>query len=177
MSALEHPSFVDSSLEELLRSVQPRLKPLFARFSIPLQDTEDLLQQALLALVYQRPTVRDPEAWLVGTLRNKCLVYLRDRRRRLYEAVDAAVLELMAEPTAPDQETADRRRDLSVALEQLPDRCRSLLSLRYQGYAPPELAARLGYSQASLGKITRRCLAALTSHLIHGGAIRKKGET
>ena len=70
MSALDNPQ-VDTSLEEFLRSVRPRLKALFVRYGIPPQDTEDILQQALLALVYQRQMVRDAEAWLLGTLRNE----------------------------------------------------------------------------------------------------------
>src|SRR5689334_24765159 len=103
MSALDHPH-VEDSLEEFLQRVRPRLKALFARYSIPPQDTEDILQQALLALVYQRQVVRDPEAWLLGTLRNKCLLYWRDHRRKLYEAVDTAVLEQMEAPMPPAQE-------------------------------------------------------------------------
>lgn len=176
MSALDHPK-VEASLESFLRKVQPRLKTLFARYRIPSQDTEDILQQALLALVYQRPSIRDPEAWLVGTIRNKCLLYWRDQRRKLYEAVDAAVLEVMAEPTAPAQEGVDLRRDLENLLERLPERCRSLLALRYrQGYEPPELAKRLGYSPSSISKITTRCLAALTRHLVTAGICTKKVE-
>ena len=52
MSALDQPQ-VEASLENLLRDVQPRLKVLFARYRIPPQDTEDIVQQALLALIYQ----------------------------------------------------------------------------------------------------------------------------
>ena len=173
MSALDHPQ-VESSLEGFLKKVRPRLKTLFAHYRIPPQDTEDILQQALLALIYHREGVRDPEAWLLGTLRNKCLLYWREQRRRLYDAVDAAVLEFMAEPLEPAQESADLQRDLINALERLPERCRSLLSLRYrQGYDPPELAQRLGYSPASINKITTRCLAALTRNLLALG--KKKG--
>lgn len=174
MSALDRPQ-IEASLESFLRRVRPRLKVLFARYRIPPQDTEDILQQALLALVYQQQGVRDPEAWLLGTLRNKCLLYWRERRRKLYEAVDDTVLECMAAPLAPAQEGADLRRDLENAIEHLPERCRALLSLRYrQGYEPPELAQRLGYSQASISKITTRCLGALTRYLIAGGVCIKK---
>ena len=175
MSALDHPQ-VDTSLEQLLRNLRPRLKGLFARYGIPPQDTEDILQQALLALVHQRNEIRDSEAWLFGCLRNKCLLYWRDHRRRLYEAVDAAVLELVAEPMAPAQEAVDLRRDLASALDQLPERCRYLLSLRYQGHETSELAARLGYSQGSISKVTTRCLAALTRRLLTGGLPKRKSE-
>lgn len=174
MSALDHPQ-VDTSLEDFLKKVRPRLKALFQRYSIPPQDTEDILQQALLALIYQRRAIRDPEAWLIGTIRNKCLLYWRTHRRKLYEAVDAAVLEVMAQPLQPAQETSDVRRDLAAAIEELPERCRSLLSLRYaQGYEPAEVAERLGYSQSSISKITQRCLAALTRRLVLTGQWRGK---
>jgi RNA polymerase sigma factor (sigma-70 family) len=159
-------SAAEGCLEQFLKSVRPRMRALFAHYRVPPQDTEDIVQQALLALLYQRQAIRDPEAWLMGTLRNKCLVYWRERRRKLYDAVDAAVLELMAEPMAPEQEDADVRRDLEMAIERLPERCRALLSLRYrQGYEPPELAKRLGYSPTSISKTTNRCLAALTREL------------
>lgn len=166
-------SEAESCLEQFLKSVRPRMKALFAHYRVPPQDTEDIAQQALLALVYQRQAIRDPEAWLMGTLRKKCLVYWRERRRKLYDAVDSAVLELMAEPMAPEQEGADVRRDLAMAIERLPVRCRALLSLRYsQGYEPPELARRLGYRPTSISKTTNRCLAALTRQLT--GLGRKK---
>jgi RNA polymerase sigma factor (sigma-70 family) len=74
-------------------------------------------------------------------------------------------------------EGADLRRDLDILLERLPERCRSLLALRYrQGYEPPELAERLGYSPSSISKITTRCLAALTRHLVTAGICTKKAE-
>lgn len=176
MSALDHPE-AELPFEQLLKSVRPRLKALFVQYRIPPQDTEDILQQALLALLYQRQGIRDPEAWLLGTLRNKCRLYWRDQRRKLYETVDSAVLDYMAEPMAPAQEGADMQHDLASALERLPERCRSLLWLRYRhGYEPPEVAQRLGYSPASISKITTRCLAALTRQLMVHGLYRKKAD-
>lgn len=176
MSALDHPQTGDT-LEAFLERVRPRIKALFVRYRIPVQDTEDILQQALLALLYHRDSIRDPEAWLVGTLRNKCLLYWRDSRRKLYDAVDAAVLEYVARPQAPDQEGEDLRRDLTTAIEQLPERCRSLLALRYRhGYNPAEMAVFLGYSQGSISKMTNRCLAALTRRLVATGILRGQEE-
>lgn len=169
MSALDR-CHIEPSLEDFLRRVRPRLRAQFHRFSIPPQDTEDILQQALLALIYQRQEIRDPEAWLIGTVRNKCLLYWRAHRRKLYDAVDATVLDCMAEPLQPAQETLDLRRDLAAALAELPERCRSLLALRYQqGYDPAEVAQELGYSQNSISKLTQRCLAALTRRLVLTG--------
>jgi RNA polymerase sigma factor (sigma-70 family) len=174
MSALDQP-LVEDPVVVLLRQLHPRLRGLLAYHRIPEQDTEDLLQQALLALLYQHPRVRDPEAWLMGTLRNKCLLYWRERRRRLYETVDTALLEGMAGPQAPPQEGAELRHDLASALEHLPEHCRSLLSLRYsQGYEPPELAERLGYRPSSINKTTTRCIAALARYMVYLGPGGKK---
>lgn len=158
---------VEDSLEVFLKRVRPKLKTLFARYRIPPQDTEDILQQALLALIYHWAKVRDPEAWLMGTLRNKCLVYWRDRRRKLYDSVDSTVLEWMAKPEAPHQERVDLWNDLETLIARLPTRCQSMLYLRYRlGYETPEIAEELGYSPNSISKVSARCLASLTEELI-----------
>ena len=176
MNALDHLQ-AEASLDGFLRGVRPRLKALFGHYKIPPQDTEDILQQALLALLYRPERVRDPEAWLLGTLRNKCLLYWREKKRKLYESVDTTLLERMAEPLAPAQETADLRKDLEIALGNLPERCRSLLSLRYGlGYEPPEVAEQLGYSPSSISKITTRCLHALTRYMVYPVDRGKKGK-
>lgn len=133
-------------------------------FRVPPEDAEDLLQQALLALVYRSETVRDPQLWLIGVLKRKCLMYWRARRRRLDEAVDENTLEWLAEPTEPAQEQGDLTRDLESLLLRLPERHRHLLRLRFWfGLEPEEVAARLGYRPSSIAKITSRCLAALSA--------------
>jgi RNA polymerase sigma factor (sigma-70 family) len=175
MSALDHPQQEEAGLELFLHRVRPRLRTLFSRYRIPLEDTEDILQQALLALLYQWQTVRDPEAWLLGTLRNRCLLYWRDRRRKLYEVVDSTVLDLMVGSEVPEQERADLARDLSTVIGRLPQRCQSLLMLRYRlGYEASEVAERLGYSPTSMSKVTTRCLATLMRQLTAAGLHQKK---
>ncbi len=174
MIALDEP-VTETPLETFLEDVRPRLKVIFSRYRIPPDDTEDIVQQALLALLYRLGSIRDPQAWLIGTVKNKCLLYWRDQRRRLYDSVDGTVLEWMARPSSPEQEDDDVRRDLQAVIETLPRRCRDLLSLRYGlGYDPPEIAVRLGYSASSMSKITTRCLAMLTRQLLVAGLGRKK---
>jgi RNA polymerase sigma factor (sigma-70 family) len=175
MSALDHTQQEEAVLELFLYEIRPRLKALFARYRIPPQDTEDILQQALLALTYRWQGIRDPEAWLLGTVKNRCLLYWRDRRRRLYEVVDSTVLDWISAPMPPEQEHADLARDLSTVIERLPERCQSLLLLRYRlGYEAAEVAERLGYSPTSMSKITTRCLAALMRQLTAAGLLKKK---
>lgn len=169
MSNPESPASA-AAFDDLLNRIEPRLRRLLAVYRIPREDAEDVLQQTLLALLYQWERVRDPECWLLGTLKRHCLMYWRSNRRQLYAAVDSTVLEWLSQPLAPQQERDDLLHDLETVLSQLPPRCRSLLELRFrEGYEPPEVAARLGYRPSSIGKLTARCLAALSRELLAGG--------
>jgi RNA polymerase sigma factor (sigma-70 family) len=156
-----------STFEQFLKAMGPKMKRLLAANRIPIEDAEDVLQQALLALIYQWDSIRDPESWLLGTLRRNCYMYWRSYRRRLYSAVDSTLLELLSQPMAPPQERSDLLYDLRHMIERLPQRCRSLLALRFQlGYEPAEVARRLGYRDSSIGKVTNRCLAALAREMM-----------
>ena len=162
----------NSDFESLLERARPKLRRILAQHQIPLADAEDVLQQAYLALVYQSDTVRDPEAWLLGTVRNKCLVYWRDRRRRIYDAVDHTILEWVAEKDdhPSDQERVELINDLNDLVARLPKRCRLILMQRYRlGLDPQEVADKLGYQASSISKVTNRCLEQLTRQMILAG--------
>ncbi len=162
-------------LEDLLEELHPRLRGVLATFRIPFEDAEDLLQQSVLTFLMKRDEIRDPGRWLVGTLRNRCLMYWRAHRRRLYESVDAAILESVAEPEQPAQERRALARDLSGVLGQLSPRCRSVLKLRYGlGCDPAETAERMGYRSSGIYKIMERCLASLTRRLIAVGIVDRE---
>lgn len=157
-------------LEDLLRKMEPKLKRVLAAYSVPLEDAEDVLQSTYLALIYAWDRIRDPEHWLTGTLKRHCLMYWRGQRRRLHTAVDEVVLEWLSSPVAPDQERRELILDLERLIKRLPRRCRSLLTLRFLlGYEPAEVAEKLGYRPSSIGKITTRCLAALSRELLAEG--------
>src|SRR5258708_4910167 len=161
------------TFERFLKAMGPKMKRLLTANHIPIEDAEDVLQQALLALVHQWDSIRDPESWLLGTLRRHCLMYWRNHRRRLYSAVDSTLLECLSQPVAPPQERSDLLYDLRHVIERLPARCRSLLELRFQlGYEPAEVARRLGYRDKSIGKVTNRCLAALAREMVGAAVIR-----
>lgn len=169
MSALD-PGRSENELPQLLDRLEAEFARLFGYFRIPMQDAEDLLQDALLLFITKRAQIHSPEAWLIGTLRYRCLLYWRKRRRRLFETVDETLLEELAGGSLPRQENDDLARDLSGAIGRLPDRCRSLLRLRYGlGCDDPEVAHRLGYSPTGIRKIANRCLSALTHQMLAGG--------
>ncbi len=154
------------SFEELLERVEPRLKGLLWSYRIPTDDAADLFQDTFFSLLYTAHEINDPEAWLLGTLKRKCLMYWRKRRRSLYNAVDETLLEWLATPLAPPQEREQLLADLESLIERLPPKCRKVLRLRFLiGFEPQEVAEQLGYSATSMGKITHRCLAALSHQM------------
>lgn len=170
MNSSVPPDLAEPSLEEILARAEPRLKRVLSRYRIPAQDADDLLQETFLIMVSKWGSIRNPDAWLLATLSNRCIIYWRKYRNRLWDLVDTAILELLAEAEAPAQEKSNLRFDLDSLLSALPDRCRSMLRLRYGlGCSTAEAAERTGYCKSSVRKVTRRCLAALTQQLLGYG--------
>jgi RNA polymerase sigma factor (sigma-70 family) len=170
MSSSVPPDLAELSLEEILARAEPRLKRVLSRYRIPPQDADDLLQETFLIMVSKSGSIRNPDAWLVATLSNRCIIYWRKHRAKLWDLVDTAILEMLSDVEAPPQENAELRYDLDALLSHLPDRCRSLLRLRYGfGCSTAETAERMGYCKSSIRKVTRRCLAALTEQLLGAG--------
>jgi len=164
------PPVEEPVLEEILRRLGPKLKSILFRYRIPPQDADDLLQETLLIMVSKSGSIRNPEAWLKATLANRCIIYWRRQRRRIWEQVDTAILDLLADPEAPTQEQEELRYDLDALVSELPDNCQSLLRLRYGlGCSVAETAERLGYQTSSIRKLTQNCLADLTLRLLGSG--------
>lgn len=168
---------VRESLDQLLRRLRPRLKQVLGRYRVPAHDAEDLVQEALISTIQKWDVIQDPEAWLLVTLRNRCVVYWRKRRNSLYNSVDTAILELLSEPVTAPQERAELLWDLNNLLEELPPRCRKLLRLRYGlGFDSAEVAEKMGYHPSSVRKVARRCMAALTYQMVARGFTLKEPE-
>jgi RNA polymerase sigma factor (sigma-70 family) len=161
-------------LTAVLERLEPELRRVLVRFRIPAQDAEDLIQDTLLVFLTKHDTIASPAPWLLATLRNRCLVYWRRRRRHLIEAIDAGLLEEVAGGRPGDQNRRDLARDLSGAVSRLPNRCRSILRLRYGlECAGPEIAEQLGYRPDTIRQATLRCLSALSRQLLSNGYVKE----
>lgn len=166
MSSPAQDPGVGESVESLIDRLQPKLKRVLGRYRIPLEDAEDILQQSFLDFVYKRPTIYNPDAWLLATVRYRSILFWRKRRQQLHQAMDTSVLEGMAKPEPPGQGRVALRHDLERAMSDLPARSRSLLKLRYGlGLKPAEVADELGYQPSSVRKLTSRCLDRLQRRL------------
>ena len=160
----------EAEIEELLDSLRPRMRGVLAGFRIPPEDAEDLLQQTVLTFLVKRETIHDPERWLIATLKNRCVMHWRSYRKRIYESVDSAILDHLAQPAPPDQERSELASDLNRIVRQLSPQCRSVLKLRYGlGFDPAETAARTGYKSSGIYKIVERCLGKLLRKLVDSG--------
>jgi RNA polymerase sigma factor (sigma-70 family) len=163
-----------STVDDLLMRVRPRAQRILRRYRIPAEAADDLVQEAMLRTLAEWDRVKDPEAWILVTLRNRCVVYWRKQRNELYNAVDQSILELLAEPAAPS-DREELKFDLQNILEELPPRCRELLKLRYGlGYDTAEVAEAMGYHASSVRKVARRCMAALTYSMLTQGFLRER---
>lgn len=156
-------------VEGLLAELSGRLQSILRGYRIPPWDAEDVLQEVLLQLLLKRSEVRCPVGWLLVTLRNRCIIYWRHRRRRLGRevGVDPEDLVLRAGGSAPEQRRVELRMDLTAALAAaLPPRRRELL-VRYNvlGEGIEQLGPGLGYSPASVRKTTSRARRAVAEHL------------
>ena len=103
-------------LSELLETLPPRLLRVTASYRIPIHEGEDLVQEAFLALIQQEEEIRNHEAWLVFVVKRQCLMYLRRKRRQATEAIDAALLEAVAEASQDRPEDRLFRADLERTL-------------------------------------------------------------
>jgi RNA polymerase sigma factor (sigma-70 family) len=150
------------TLEDLLERIRPSLKRVLRSYGIPVQDAEDVLQDALLEALRKWDTIRSKDAWLVGAVRFKCSHYWKRQRGARVQAVDLPVLEELAPLQAPEQEHEEVRLDLHRLTRGLAARHRAALWLRFGvGLSSGEIAERLGYCPASVRKLTGRCLARL----------------
>lgn len=167
--AVDRVASLGSELEEreFLDGFKAESRRLLARFRIPSQDAEDLLQDTLLLYLSSKPDVPCIESWLQGTLKNRCLVYWRERRRKFYSLMDFALLDAVAKPVRPSQEHQVFLDDVLRRLDELSGPCSTLLKLRYQAdFKPSQLADQLGYSRRGIYKILERCVAALSKRLL-----------
>jgi RNA polymerase sigma factor (sigma-70 family) len=163
MAGIDEQPLVEESFDELLERLRPRLKQILYRYQIPPEDAEDILQEALLATVLKWERIRNPEAWLVVTLKNRCLIYWRRRRGSVCTPMDTVALELLSEPEEAPQEREHLRWDVESLIDSLPSRHRELLRMRYlMGHTPSEVAEQLGYQQSSVRKLASRALARLS---------------
>jgi len=131
----------------------------------------DMVQDAFVRAYTHLGTCRDHvrfRAWLFQTLRNRCLDYLKEARRKNVRLDDAGPIVDSAEGPAHQVERARLREEIRQALMTLPDAQREAFLMHYVEGVPYEtMAELLGASVSALKMRVLRAREALVSALQH----------
>lgn len=124
--------------------------------------TQATFERALRAWGRFDPRRASESTWLLAIARNLVIDYHRHDRSRGFEVIDERVLPPV--PGPEDRLTA--RPELIEALEQLSDRAREVLALRFGGdLTGAQIASLLGLSIANVQQILSRALRKLRGML------------
>jgi RNA polymerase sigma-70 factor (ECF subfamily) len=121
----------------------------------------DMVQESFIRAYTNLKTCRDPwqfRAWLFQTLRNRCLDYLKEPRRKHVRLDDARALLESVDGPAAYAETSELRLDIKRALAQLPAEQREAFVMHYVEGMPYEDMAEL--VDASVSALKMRALRA-----------------
>jgi RNA polymerase sigma-70 factor (ECF subfamily) len=119
----------------------------------------ELAQETFVRLAARRSLPDHPEAWLITVANNlfRNAASTRARQRKLLTAERAAYAH--ADPPASPADTAearDTRMRVRHAVDRLPERERSILLLRAEGFSYREIARALDLNEASIGTLLAR---------------------
>lgn len=143
------------ALHEQMRAVLFSL-PL-RRFGLAPDDSEDVVQQAWCLFLEKRGGIREPRAWLSGTVANLCRQRLEERRRMV--PTEASVFEDIADARARAAETVLAVHAALAATDERSRQLCSLIGLENRSYE--EVSARLGIPVGSVGPLYIRAKAKL----------------
>jgi RNA polymerase sigma factor (sigma-70 family) len=149
------------------------LRACLYRYTRNNSDVEELLQETyarlLIAAASDDPEVRSVRAFALTIARNVAFDWLRHKQVVPIELVaDMEALDVLDEGEQVE-EIVNSHQELAMlvkAIQDLPDRCRQVFTLRkVYGYSQKEIASRLSISENTveqhLTKAARRCAQAL----------------
>lgn len=157
----------EQSYRRFLLSVTPYLRAMAARrcaqYSVPPSESEDVLQEVLIAIHLKRSTwdsARPIGPWLSIIVRNKLIDILRRRGRRVDVPIED-VLETLAAEEEPDGLEA---RDVERMIARLkPPQDDIVRSISVNGASIRETAERLKMTEVAVRVALHRALKTLAS--------------
>lgn len=157
--------------------LQPKMARILARYRIPVDDAEVIVEELFSTLQLKRELISQPERWLLSSLQNRCLLYWRDQRERLCRSLDAGLLSVFAGDDVPLSEKESVRNRLGALAARLSPPCRERIAQRYGLEPARPLAPTAGSDTAAdgleecarLDDETMRCLTALSRRMLRDG--------
>jgi RNA polymerase sigma-70 factor (ECF subfamily) len=137
-------------------------------FGLGIEESEDIVQEAFLALYRHLSLSRDGTSlvgWLFRVVHNLALKHRRTMGRRpVHHSWDDPLVRPQVDP-APNPELqvvhGERRRRLRAVVAALPDRERRCLVLRSEGLTYREIATALSLSLGAVAKSLARAMTRL----------------
>jgi RNA polymerase sigma-70 factor (ECF subfamily) len=147
----------DEEFEELYREYGVLLAKIAARrFGIPPDDAEAIVHDTFVAYLQRQTYVRDVKAWLYGTVRNRSVDYLRQRKREcpLLPEHD----EMVDEAAESAQKQWLRNLTASAVIARLGEKCREALRGHYfRDEKRSALANRLSTTPGNIDQLISIC--------------------
>jgi RNA polymerase sigma-70 factor (ECF subfamily) len=157
----------EQAYRRFLVTVTPYLRAMAARrcaqFGVPASETEDVLQEVLIAIHLKRgtwDTQRPIGPWLSIIVRNKLIDILRRRGRRAEVPVEDVLETLAAEETTSGLDAMDAERLIGRLRPPQDDIVRSI---SLNGASIRETAARLKMTEVAVRVALHRALKTLAS--------------
>ncbi|MGH7337553.1 MAG: sigma-70 family RNA polymerase sigma factor [Myxococcota bacterium] len=142
--------------DDALRDALALARRLARRWVVQREDAEDIAQEAVCRLVFQR-RVESPPAWLAVVVRRLAWRAGHARRREL------AALSQVRRQTAPRSKVsvAESRCELRALLDRASPHDRLLLRLDGLGYSDDEISRAIGCRASSVHTLLARARARL----------------
>jgi RNA polymerase sigma factor (sigma-70 family) len=157
-----------SKMGDLVRMLTPILWHTVRASRLDSATAEDVLQTVWLALIRKADTIAEPLAvlqWMVVTAKREAWRVAKTQAKVRPEDIEAspAVDRDLADPVEDEVLRSDNDSRLWRHVEQLSERCRTLLRVIAFADRPDyaELAKALDMPQGSIGPTRGRCLAKL----------------
>jgi RNA polymerase sigma factor (sigma-70 family) len=166
--------------EQLIRRYQRLLYAIPLRCGLSEEDAADVFQTVCLRLLENLDRLRNEQhltGWLITTTKREawrlCELQRRAPTQKL-EAEEELYESLPAPDLLPEEEVLKLEQEQLVrrAMEELGERCRTLLGMLYQTEPPlayEEIARRLNVSVGAIGPTRARCLEKLRKVLLRMG--------
>ncbi|MGL4742821.1 MAG: RNA polymerase sigma factor [Dermatophilaceae bacterium] len=155
----------DSCWNALVDLFLPLVRRCIGRFRLSAADASDVNQTVWLKLVEHLDDLREPRAlpgWLATVARREALRLIEGRGRSLPTDPQSGAFETAADDADLDEVLVEeeRRRELRIAIGELPDGRRELLCLLLADPPVPyeEISRRLGIPVGSIGPTRARAL-------------------
>lgn len=155
------------ALLDTLMALQPALQLTAEKLLHSEADAEDTVQDTVIDLWQRRNElqhVRDLRAYAMQSLKNRCISFLRKSRdiaTDRIEFLDTIDDDAIREEVALTEERAAR---LDTMMDQLPERQREAVTMRYiEGVSHEEMQRRLGMSSTNVYATLSRAMSTLKS--------------